>query len=628
MASNKLTVSELDFDNIKTNLKTFLQGQSEFQDYDFEGSGFAVLIDLLAYNTHYLGFNANMLANEMYLDSADIRKNIVSLAKMLGYTPNSPRAPIANLAVRVNNVPSTTTSITMAKGTVFTTQVDNTSYQFVTNQSYTIQPTAGVYNFSSVDIYEGTLVTFKYTVDSNDVDQKFVIPSDNADTSTLKVSIQTSASDTTTEVYSLATSLSELNNTSKVYFLQEGENGRFEIYFGDGILGKKPIDGNIINLEYIVTNKTESNGASSFTLSGDVGGFSDVTLTTNTNAANGSEAQTKESIRYNAPLQYTAQDRAVTSKDYETIVKSVYPNAQSVSAWGGEDDETPQYGVVKIAIKPISGSTLTTTTKESIKTQLRKYNVVSVRPEIVDPETTNILLTSNVKYNAATTTKTSDTLKSDIITTLTNYNTNTLNQFDGVFRYSKIVGLIDNTDTSIVSNITTLKIRKDFTPLIGTSSKYDVYFRNALYNPHTGHNSSAGGILSSTGFKIDGDADTIYFLDDDGQGAVRRYSLSGSTRVYANNSQGTITYSTGQVTINSLNVSVVENIRGAASSVIELTVTPSSNDIVPVRDQILNIDTANSTITVEADTFVGGSSEAGVGYTTSTSYTGSSGSSY
>ena len=628
MASNKLTVSELDFDNIKTNLKTFLQGQSEFQDYDFEGSGFAVLIDLLAYNTHYLGFNANMLANEMYLDSADIRKNIVSLAKMLGYTPNSPRAPIANLAVRVNNVPSTTTSITMAKGTVFTTQVDNTSYQFVTNQSYTIQPTAGVYNFSSVDIYEGTLVTFKYTVDSNDVDQKFVIPSDNADTSTLKVSIQTSASDTTTEVYSLATSLSELNNTSKVYFLQEGENGRFEIYFGDGILGKKPIDGNIINLEYNVTNKTESNGASSFTLSGDVGGFSDVTLTTNTNAANGSEAQTKESIRYNAPLQYTAQDRAVTSKDYETIVKSVYPNAQSVSAWGGEDDETPQYGVVKIAIKPISGSTLTTTTKESIKTQLRKYNVVSVRPEIVDPETTNILLTSNVKYNAATTTKTSDTLKSDIITTLTNYNTNTLNQFDGVFRYSKIVGLIDNTDTSIVSNITTLKIRKDFTPLIGTSSKYDVYFRNALYNPHSGHNSSAGGILSSTGFKIDGDADTIYFLDDDGQGAVRRYSLSGSTRVYANNSQGTITYSTGQVTINSLNVSVVENIRGAASSVIELTVTPSSNDIVPVRDQILNIDTANSTITVEADTFVGGSSEAGVGYTTSTSYTGSSGSSY
>ena len=620
MASNKLTVSDFDFDNVKTNLKTFLQGQSEFQDYDFEGSGFAVLLDTLAYNTHYLGFNANMLANEMYLDSADIRKNVVSLAKMLGYTPTSARASNATLSVKVNSVPSTTTSLTMDKGTVFTTSVNGATYQLVTNQSYAIQPTAGVFQFDNVNIFEGTLVTFKYTVDSNDVDQKFIIPSSNADTSTLKVSIQTSASDTTTEVYSLANSYSGLTDISKSYFLQEGVDERYEVYFGDGVLGKKPVDGNIIILEYIVTNKTEANGASAFTLSGDIDGFSDVTITTTSNAANGSEPQTKESIRYNAPLQYTAQDRAVTSKDYETIVKSVYANAQSVSAWGGEDDETPQYGVVKIAIKPIEGSSLSNSTKESIKTQLKQFNVVSVRPEIVDPETTSILLTSNIKYNEAATTKTSDTLKSNVITTLTNYNTNTLNQFDGVFRYSKILGLIDNTDTSIVSNITTLKIRKEFTPTLLSSTRYDVYFRNALYNPHSGHNASAGGILVSTGFKIDGDTSTIFFLDDDGQGNVRRYSLSGSTRTYANNTQGTIDYTTGQVTINSLNVSVVENIRGAASTVIELTVKPSSNDIIPVRDQILNIDTANSSITVESDSFVGGSADAGVGYTTSSSY--------
>ena len=620
MASNKLTVSELDFDNIKTNLKTFMQGQSEFQDYDFEGSGFAVLLDVLAYNTHYLGFNANMLANEMYLDSADIRKNIVSLAKMIGYTPTSCRASNAELTVKVNNVPNTTTSLTMDKGTVFTTSVDGQSYQFVTNQSYTVQPNSGVYQFAGVKIYEGTLVTFKYTKDSSDPDQKFIIPSPNADTITLKVTIQNSSSDSTQNVYTLATGFTNLTDASKVYFLQENEEGKFEVYFGDGILGKSLSDGNIVILEYIVTNKTEANGASSFALSGDIDGFSNVTIATTSNAANGSEAQTKESIRYNAPLQYTAQDRAVTSKDYETIVKSVYPNAQSVSAWGGEDDETPQYGVVKIAIKPISGSVLTTSTKETIKLQLRKYNVVSVRPEIVDPETTSILLTSNVKYNEQTTAKTSDTLKANIISTLSNYNTNTLNQFDGVFRYSKIIGLIDNTDTSIVSNITTLKIRKEFTPTIGVSTRYDVYYRNSLYNPHSGHNASAGGILTSTGFKIDGDTSTIFFLDDDGQGNVRRYSLSGSTRVYANSTQGTINYATGQVTINSLNVSVVENIRGAASSVIELTVTPSSNDVVPVRDQILNIDTANSTIAVEADTFVGGSADAGVGYTTTSSY--------
>jgi len=620
MASNKLSVSDFDFDAVKLNLKTFLQGQSEFQDYDFEGSGFAILLDLLAYNTHYLGFNANMLANEMYLDSADIRKNIVSLAKMLGYTPTSARASNAVLSVKVNNVPSTTTSLTMDKGTVFTTSVDGTSYQFVTNQSFSVQPNAGVFQFDNVNVFEGSLVTFKYTVDTNDVDQKFIIPSNNADTSTLKVSVQTSSSDTTTEVYSLVNSFSGLNDTTKSYFLQENDDGRYEVYFGDGVLGKKPVDGNIIILEYIVTNKTEANGASTFTLSGDIEGFSDVTITTTSNAANGSEPQTKDSIRFNAPLQYTSQDRAVTSKDYETIVKSVYANAQSVSAWGGEDDETPQYGVVKIAIKPISGSTLTNSTKESIKTQLRKFNVVSVRPEIVDPETTSILLTSNVKFNAESTTKTNDTIKSNVITTLSNYNTNTLNQFDGVFRYSKVIGLIDNTDNSIVSNITTIKLRKDFTPTLTVSTKYNVFFRNALFNPHSGHNAAAGGILSSTGFKIDGDADTIYFLDDDGQGNIRRYSLSGSTRTYANNTQGTIDYSTGAITINSLNVSVVENIRGAASTVIELTVTPQSNDVVPVRDQILNIDTANSTITVEADTFVGGSADAGVGYTTTSSY--------
>src|SRR6056300_218285 len=289
MASNKLSVSELDFDNIKANLKTFLQGQSEFQDYDFEGSGFAVLIDILAYNTHYLGFNANMLANEMYLDSADIRKNIVSLAKMLGYTPNSCRAPVAHLALRINNVPIGTTSITMDKGTTFTTSVDGTSYEFVTNQSYSIQPTAGVYNFSSVNIYEGTLVTFKYTVDTSDADQRFIIPSANADTSTLKVSVQNSVSDTTTEAYVLATSLTELTSTSKVYFLQEVEENKFEVYFGDGVLGKSLTDGNIVILEYVVTNKTEANGASTFTLSGDINGNSNVTIAVTSNAANGAE---------------------------------------------------------------------------------------------------------------------------------------------------------------------------------------------------------------------------------------------------------------------------------------------------------------------------------------------------
>ena len=620
MASNKLEVSEFDFDDIKANLKSFLQDQSEFQDYDFEGSGFAVLIDLLAYNTHYLGFNANMLANEMYLDSADIRKNIVSLAKMLGYTPTSSKSPVATIDILMNNIATSVTSITMAKGTAFTTTVDGETYQFVTNAAHTITPTSGVYKFFNIPLYEGTLVTFKYTVDSTDVDQRFIIPSVNADTSTLKVSVQNSASDTTTSTYTLATGVTSLTSTSKVYFLQEMEDGKFETYFGDGVLGTNLTDGNIVILEYIVSNRDQANGASVFSLSGNIGGFTDVSPTTVSSAQGGSDAQAKESIRFNAPLQYSAQDRAVTTGDYETIVQSIYPNAQSVSAWGGEDDETPVYGVVKIAIKAASGSTLTNATKTDIVTQLKKFNVAAVRPEIVDPETTKILLTSDIKFDAKSTTKTAETIKSNVITTLTNYNTNTLSQFDGVFRYSKVTGLIDDTDTSILSNITTLKIRKDFTPTLAASTKYNVYFRNSLYNPHSGHNAAAGGILESSGFKISGDTSTVFFLDDDGQGNIRRYSFSGATRVYANETQGTIDYDTGAITINSLSVLSVENIRGAASTKIELTVTPKSNDVVPVRDQILEIDTANSSITVAADAFVGGSADAGVGYTTTSSY--------
>tara|TARA_B100000085_G_scaffold134717_1_gene122580 strand:+ start:875 stop:2731 length:1857 start_codon:yes stop_codon:yes gene_type:complete len=618
MPSNKLEVSDFDFDDIKVNLKRFLQGQTEFQDYDFEGSGFAVLLDTLAYNTHYLGFNANMLANEMYLDSADVRKNIVSLAKMLNYTPSSVRSPIANIDVTVNN--ATGTSLTMTKGSVFTTTVDGVSYEYLTNEDHTISPVNGVYKFDNINIYEGTLINFRYTVDSNDVDQKFKLTSSNADTTTLKVSVQNSSSDSTTNVYTLAGGYNAVTDTSLVYFLQETDDGKYEVYFGDGVMGKKLSDGNIVILEYIVTNKAESNGASSFTLATNIGGFADVTITNNSAAQGGAEAETKDSIRFNAPLSYAAQNRAVTTSDYETIVRSIYPNAISVSAWGGEDDETPVYGVVKIAIKAASGSTLTETTKANIVTSLKPYNVASVRPVIVDPETTSILLTSNIKYNSRVTSKSAATLKSDVIDTLNNYNTTTLQKFDGIFRFSKLSTAIDNTDTSIVSNITTLKIRKSFTPTLSSSTKYNVYFRNALYNPHSGHSASLGGILSSTGFKISGDTVNEHFLDDDGAGNIRSYKLVSGVRTYVNNNQGTIDYSTGEITINSLNVTSISNIRGAASTVIELTVQPNSNDVVPVRNQIVELDVANSSITVEADTFLGGSAEAGVGYTTTSSY--------
>jgi hypothetical protein len=549
----------------------------------------------------------------LYLDSADIRKNIVSLAKMLGYTPSSPKAPIANIDILLNNASGT--SVTMNKGTTFTSTIDGISYEFVTNADTTITPSNGVYRFSDINIYEGTLVTYRYTVDSTDVDQKFIIPSVNADTSTLKVTVQTSAVDTSLTTYTLANGLKSLTSTSQAYFLQETDTGKFQVYFGDGVLGQNLSDGNIVILEYIVTNKTEANGASTFTLTGSIDGFTNVSITTNSSAQGGAESESKESIRYNAPLQYTAQDRAVTTTDYEALVRSIYPNALSISAWGGEDDETPVYGVVKIAIKAASGSTLTNSTKQNIITSLRPYNVASVRPEIVDPEITSVLLSVNAKFDKKSTSKTAETLQSEVIDAISDFNTNTLQRFDGVFRYSKLTGIIDDVDSSILSNITTLEIRKSFAPTINSSTKYDVYFRNAIYNPHTGHMP----ILSSSGFRVSGDSREM-FLDDDGQGNVRRYYLVSGIRTYANNLQGTIDYSTGQITIISLNVSSISNIRGNTSTVIELTVTPESNDVVPVRNQIIEIDVANSNITVVEDTFVGGSSEAGVGYTTTPSF--------
>ena len=617
MAQHKLEVSELDFDLIKANLKTFLQSQTQFQDYDFEGSGLSILLDVLSYNTHYLSYIANMSTNEIYLDSADIRKNIVSLAKMLGYTPTSPRAPRASIDILLND--ATGSSITMQKGTIFTTTVETVDYQYLTNEDITITPVDGIYKFDNVTLYEGTLVTFKYTYDVNDTDQKFVIPSSLADTSTLKVIVQNSNTDTTQAVYSLAGGYNSVASDTKAYFIQEGSSNKYEVYFGDGVTGKKLEDGNIIILEYVITNTINSNGASKFALSGNVGGYTNVTITTESNSSGGAIAETNDSIKFNAPLQYGAQNRAVTATDYETLVKSIYPNALSISAWGGEDDETPQYGVVNISIKAKSGTTITDTTKADIVTQLKPYNVASVRPIIKDPETTSVLITSNVKYDAKATAKTADTIKADVIDKLITYNASTLQKFDSVFRYSKVTGLIDETDDSILSNITTIKIRKSFSPILLISSKYFIYFRNALYNPHSGHLASTGGIFSSTGFKIDGN-DNEMFFDDDGAGNIRLYYLASGVKTYLNSTQGTIDYGTGAITINSLKIASITNIGGVASTIVQLTVTPNSNDVVPVRDQIVEIDVANSNITVTADSFVGGSAEAGVGYTTTSSY--------
>jgi hypothetical protein len=617
--ATKLEISELDFDGIKANLKTFLSQQDEFTDYNFEGSGMSVLLDTLAYNTHYLAYNANMLANEMYLDSADLRSSVVSLAKQVGYTPTSCTASSAVLDVLVNNASGA--SLTMSRGTKFTTTVDGQSYSFVNNADVSIAPASGVYQFNDLTVYEGSYLNYKYTVSTSDIDQRFIIPNDSVDTTTLTVKVQESSSDSTTNTYTLATGISALDSTSKVYFLQEVEGGRFEVYFGDGVLGKAVADGNIVILDYINCNRDGPNGASSFTLSGTIGGFSSATITTDSNASGGTGLESIRSIKYNAPRDYTAQDRAVTAEDYKVLVKTLYANAQSVQVYGGEDAETPDYGKVYISIKAKSGSNLTTATKETIVTSLKKYAVASVTPVIIDPETTYITVVVNFKYNSGITTKDVTTLQTNVLSKVATYNNDTLEDFTGMFRYSQLVEDINGADTSILSNITTVKMYKYFTPTLASALKYTLNFNNALYNPHSGHNASGGGIISSTGFKFNNDSSANeHFLDDDGAGNLRAYYLSGATRIYTDSTYGTVNYTTGEVILTSAHLTSISTVDGATSTRVRVFAIPNSNDIVPVRNQILSIDTSNSTITGEVDAITSGSSQAGTSYTTSSSY--------
>ena len=620
--ATKLEISELDFDGIKSNLKTFLSQQNEFTDYDFEGSGMSVLLDTLAYNTHYLAYNANMLANEMYLDSADLRSSVVSLAKQVGYTPTSCTSSTATIDVLVNGASGAT--LTMSRGTKFTTTVDGQSYSFVNNADVSIPPAAGVYKFSNLVIYEGSYLNYKYTANTSDIDQRFIIPNDSVDTTTLTVKVQESSSDSTTRTYTLATGITGIDNTSEVYFLQEVEGGRFEVYFGDGVMGKAIADGNIVIFDYINSNRDAPNGASSFTLSGTIGGFTSATVTTISNAAGGTGLESITSIKYNAPRDYSAQDRAVTAEDYKTLVKSIYANAQAVQVYGGEDAAVPDYGKVYISIKAKSGSNLTVVTKESIVQSLKKYAVASVTPVIIDPETTYITLVVNFKYDSGKTTKDVTTLQTNVLNAIASYNNNTLEDFAGMFRYSQLLQDINEADTSVLSNITTVKMYKYVTPTLSSALKYTLSFNNALYNPHSGHNSTGGGIVSSTGFKIDGDTTNEHFLDDNGAGVLRVYYLNGATRVYTDSTYGTVDYATGEVILTSANITSISNVDGATSTQIRVFVIPSSNDIVPVRNQVLSIDTSNSTITGEVDGIVSGSSQAGTSYTTTSSYSGGS----
>jgi|21_taG_2_1085346.scaffolds.fasta_scaffold05869_2 hypothetical protein len=608
----KLEVTDLDFDTIKSNLKTYLKGQSEFTDYDFEGSGLSTLLDILAYNTHYNAFMANMLANEMFLDTAVKRNSVVSHAKHLGYTPTSSKAPVAYLNVTAND--ATGGSLTMPAGHIFTTTISGTSYQFVNIISRTIQPSDGVYTFSNVAAYEGTYITTEFTHNTSDADEKFILDNNSVDISTLAVSVQTSASDSTTVTYTKANTLVDITATSTVFFVQETTNGEWEIYFGDGVVGKKLTDGNIVKASYVITNETEGNGASVFQSSGTIGTATDITVATSVSASGGAIPENLDSIKYNAPFSYATQNRAVTAADYKALLHQLYPNIESVAVWGGEYADPVVYGKVFMSIRPKTGFTLTTTTKATLVQSLKDYTVASITPEFVDPVTIFITPFVNFKFNDGATVKTGSGLETEVSDMITSYSDTDLQKFEKIFRFSQFTTKIDQVDPAIVSNITTIRASYNQTPTLDTATKYTIAFENSI--EHSAGDIEGQGIVAwSTGFKIEGNANTLYFADD-GVGKIFTYYLTGSTKTTVDSEAGTIDYNTGKIAIDSITITEVVN----ADGTIKFSMKPASNDLVPVRNQVFQIDTTSMTVTAAVDTIAAGTSNAGTAYNTTSSY--------
>lgn len=457
-SNNTLRVTELDFDSIKNNLKTFLRSQSEFTDYDFEGSGMSVLLDVLAYNTHYMGYYLNMVANEMFLDTAQLRSSVLSHAKLINYIPESRKG--AEAIITINVTPSvtedtTSTIATLNKYTKFVAaDNDGQNYQFVTTDAYTATKLSNKFTFANVSIRQGEVVTLQFPVDTSNPKRRFTLPSANIDTDTLVVTVQASASSTDTEIYTLATDVTELTSSSPVYFIEENQDLQYTVYFGDGVIGKKPSDGNIVITTFLTTSGEATNKLPTFVPSGNVAGYRDnVSITTVSSSYGGSEKETIEQVRFRAPYFYTTQNRAVTATDYATLLTKDYPNIDSVSAWSGDENDPPIYGKVFLALKTKENYYLTASEKEAIKENLiSNRNVMTVIPELVDPDYTYILIRGDVKYNPSLTSLSATDIRSYVRATILDYETNELNRFDSTFRKSKMQNYIENAEKSITGS--------------------------------------------------------------------------------------------------------------------------------------------------------------------------------
>lgn len=623
--------TNLDFDQIKSSIREYLRANSNFTDYDFEGSNLSTLVDVLAYNTYISSYNANMISNEVFIDSATLRENVVSLARNIGYVPHSRSSSKANVSffVDVTGLSTNPLTITLKNGVVCTSSnsFGNQSFSFTVPQDITVPVVNGIALFENVNVYEGSFIVNSFSIDANNPNQKIILENANIDIDSISVFVRDTQTSTIRTVYKLAKNLFEINSESRVFFIQEIEDQRYELIFGDGVFGKKLENLNYVEVSYNITNGESGNGVSSFNFNGRITDNNNrvVTtgislITTNSPSQNGREIESVESIKKYAPRKYSSQNRAVTATDYETIIPTIYPEAESISVFGGEDLNPPKYGRVYISIKPINGQFVSNQIKDNIKNSLRRYSVAGIVAEIIDLKYLYVETDTVIYYNSNSTSDI-NYIKDIVLNNVKNYaNSSDLNKYGARFKYSKYLKIIDDSNSAIMSNITKVVMRRDLGLILNTFADYEICYGNQFHvKDLSGYN------IKSSGFNIEQTNDTVYLSDipnSDGlKGNIFLFRLQSNNQpVIIKNDVGTIDYIKGEIKL--YPIKIISTSKTLFSQpVIQISCSPKSNDVIGLQDLYLQLDINNSVFNMLSDDISSGSDTSGSSYKFTSSYT-------
>ena len=619
MALNQFT--NLNFEDIKTSIKDYLRQNSNFSDFDFEGSNLSVLINTLAYNSYITAYNTNMVANESFIDSATLRENVVSLARNIGYVPRSKRAATALVQFVTTGISTNNTSITLQPGVFANSGINQTNFIYSLPEKVQAPSFLGQ-SQGMVTIYQGQYLEKEWTIDTSQPNQKYILPNDSIDTSTLRVFVKESSSSNTRTEYKLLDSIVGITSVTNMFLIQETSDEKYELLFGDGIFGKKLESGNVVTASYIKTDGKDGNGATNFNYAGTIKDESGGDITTATTrlftmipSENGDDIESVESIRNYAPRKFAAQNRAVTATDYEALLPSIYPNIQSVSAFGGEDLNPPQYGRVFIAAKPRNGNFLADSTKKSLLKSLKNYSIAGIVPSFVDLKFLYVELDSYIYYNTNFTGN-ADTLRASIVNSVIQYGgSSELNKFGGRFKYSKMISVIDNTDSSITSNITNIKIRRNLKTLPNIFSQYELCYDNEFYKELDSYN------IKSTGFTVSGITGTVYLADKTIEGSdignLFLFRITDDVEVdIVSSNFGTVNYKKGEILINTVNITSTVQPEG----IVEIQAIPLSNDVLGRKELFLQLSVENSNFTMRQDLIASGANVSGTRFDVQSSY--------